>query len=131
MAWSRTINRGAWSASLRTGLLTLAALPFVVIVGTPILAIFVRVIPTGALQRAAGETAVLQAMRLSAFTTVVSLTLTIVLGTPLAYLLARHRFWGRTLLDSLIELPMVLPPAVAGIGLLMAFGRRGLLGELL
>jgi molybdate transport system permease protein len=57
------------------------------------------------------------------------MALTLLLGTPLAYLLARRTFRGHTVLESLIELPMVLPPAVAGIGLLMAFGRRGLLGE--
>ena len=53
---------------------------------------------------------------------------TLVLGTPLAYALARVRFPGRGLVDALVDLPIVLPPAVAGIALLMAFGRRGLLG---
>jgi len=52
-------------------------------------------------------------------------------GTPLAYLLARRRFRGRTALDTLIDLPMVLPPSVAGIALLVAFGRRGLVGQYL
>jgi molybdate transport system permease protein len=50
-------------------------------------------------------------------------------GTPTAYFLATHRFPGRALIVSLIELPIVLPPAVAGIGLLVAFGRYGLLGS--
>jgi molybdate transport system permease protein len=52
----------------------------------------------------------------------------LLLGTPAAYLLATHRFPGRSLLVTLVELPIVLPPAVAGIGLLVAFGRVGLLG---
>jgi molybdate transport system permease protein len=52
----------------------------------------------------------------------------IALGTPFAYVLARHRFRGRTLLVTLVELPLVMPPAVAGLGLLVAFGRFGLLG---
>ena len=50
------------------------------------------------------------------------------MDTPLAYWLARHRFRGRQLIDTLLDLPMVLPPAVAGIALLVAFGRRGLVG---
>jgi molybdate transport system permease protein len=72
---------------------------------------------------------VIEALRLSAITTFSTLILAVVLGTPIAYLLARHRFPGKAVLDSLIELPIVLPPAVAGIGLLMAFGRRGIVGE--
>jgi molybdate transport system permease protein len=54
--------------------------------------------------------------------------LVLLLGTPLAYLLATRRFRGRSLAITLVELPLVLPPAVAGIGLLAAFGRYGLLG---
>jgi molybdate transport system permease protein len=48
-----------------------------------------------------------------------------------AWLLARYRFRGREIIDTLIDLPMVLPPAVAGVALLMAFGRRGILGPTL
>src|SRR5256885_5966522 len=55
--------------------------------------------------------------------------LIVVLGTPTAYVLASRRFPGRTLALLLVELPLVLPPAVAGIGLLAAFGRVGLLGS--
>ena len=50
-------------------------------------------------------------------------------GTPTAWFLASHRFKGRSLAVTLVELPIVLPPAVAGIGLLVAFGRFGLLGS--
>jgi molybdate transport system permease protein len=74
---------------------------------------------------------VLEALRLSGTTTLLALAVAVGLGTPVAFLLARRRFPGRAVLDSLIELPMVLPPAVAGIGLLMAFGRRGVLGPAL
>jgi molybdate transport system permease protein len=112
-------------------LLWLAAALFVLLIGLPVLAILLRVLPTGALWQAIGRPVVLEALRLSALTTLTTLALTLLLGTPIAYLLARKRFRGRTLLDSLIELPMVLPPAVAGVGLLMAFGRRGLLGPAL
>ena len=72
-----------------------------------------------------------QAISLSMTTTAVTVLLTLVFGTPLAFLLARRRFRGHTALDTLIDLPMVLPPSVAGIALLVAFGRRGLLGQYL
>lgn len=78
--------------------------------------------------RAVADPIVRQALGLSLGTTSLTLVLVVLLGTPLAYLLARHQFPGRTLLDSLVDLPMILPPAVAGLALLMAFGRRGLIG---
>jgi molybdate transport system permease protein len=62
-------------------------------------------------------------------TSAIATLLAIVLGTPLAYLLARYEFRGKVVAETLIDLPMVLPPAVAGVALLMAFGRRGLVGE--
>lgn len=71
------------------------------------------------------------ALRLSAVTSSVSTFIAAILGMPLAYLLARNRFTGRTLLEVLVDLPIVLPPSVAGIALLVAFGRRGLLGAAL
>lgn len=72
-----------------------------------------------------------QAIMLSFETTAYSMSLIVLLGTPLAYVLARRRFWGKRLVNVLIELPIVLPPAVAGLGLLMAFGRRGMIGATL
>jgi molybdate transport system permease protein len=71
---------------------------------------------------------VVSALWLSLVTTAATLLLVVLAGTPTAYLLARRDFPGKHLLDTLIDLPMVLPPAVAGVALLMAFGRRGLLG---
>lgn len=70
----------------------------------------------------------LSALRVSLWTSLSATLLAALLGTPVAYLLARHRFPGRTALDTLLDLPIVLPPVVAGLGLLLAFGRRGLLG---
>ena len=69
------------------------------------------------------------ALRLSVFTTVATVLITLLLGTPVAYLLARYRFPGGELLDTLLDLPMVLPPAVAGVALLMTLGRRGASGR--
>ena len=70
-----------------------------------------------------------QSLWLSLQTSLVSLAIMVVFGTPIAHLLATRQFRGRTLVLTAFELPLVLPPAVAGLGLLMAFGRKGLLGE--
>ncbi len=77
---------------------------------------------------AIGRPIVLEAVRLSLVTTGIVLLLALIFGSPLALLLARRRFRGIGLLDSLVDLPIVLPPAVAGLALLLTFGRRGLLG---
>ena len=69
-----------------------------------------------------------QAIALSIRTTLTSAGLTVVFGTPLSYLLARRDFPGKRILDTFVELPTVLPPAVAGVALLVTFGRQGLLG---
>lgn len=77
---------------------------------------------------ALADETVSQALWLSGETTLAALVLIVLFGTPLAYLLSRYRFPGRGLVDTLVDLPVVLPPAVAGVALLMAFGRRGVLG---
>ncbi len=69
---------------------------------------------------------VMSALRISLYTTLISTSLAVLLGTPLAYLLAHHRFRGREILDTLVDLPMVLPPSAAGIALLLTFGSQGL-----
>ncbi|PVE13120.1 ABC transporter ATPase [Streptomyces scopuliridis RB72] len=71
---------------------------------------------------------VVQALRLSLLVSFWALGLSLVLGVPLAWLLARVRFPGKTLVRALVLLPMVLPPTVGGVALLLGFGRRGLLG---
>lgn len=71
---------------------------------------------------------VLDAVRVSLFTTGCTLLLTIILVTPVAWLLSRFDFPGKTVLDAMLDLPIVLPPVVAGVGLLLTFGRNGLLG---
>jgi molybdate transport system permease protein len=93
-----------------------------------VVAIFVRV-PPGDLVSQLGDDVVTDALLVTATTNGIAFALTLVVGTPAAYLLATRRFPGRSLVITLIELPLVLPPAVAGIGLLAAFGRLGLLGE--
>ena len=93
----------------------------------PILAIFLRISP-GELFSQLGSEVALDALIVTAKTTAVAQAIILLLGTPAAYLLATRRFRGRSVVITLIELPLVLPPAVAGIGLLAAFGRAGLLG---
>jgi molybdate transport system permease protein len=75
-----------------------------------------------------GDEGALDALWLSLETTAIAIAIIIVAGTPAAYLLATRSFPGRSLLITLVELPLVLPPAVAGIGLLAAVGPNGILG---
>jgi molybdate transport system permease protein len=96
----------------------------------PIAAIFARV-PPGDLVGALGRDAALDALVVTAKTSGIAIALTLAVGTPAAYLLATSRFRGRALVVTLLELPLVLPPAVAGLGLLVTFGRAGLLGDTL
>ena len=93
----------------------------------PIVAIFLDTGP-GALLSSLGEESAREALLLSLKTTSIALALILVVGTPAAYLLASRSFRGRALLITLIELPLVLPPAVAGIALLAAVGPAGILG---
>jgi molybdate transport system permease protein len=93
----------------------------------PLLAIFARV-PPGKLIGQLGDPVVRDALVVTAETNAIAMALILLLGTPAAYLIGRRRFGGRKIALTLAELPLVLPPAVAGIGLLAAFGRVGLLG---
>jgi molybdate transport system permease protein len=97
--------------------------------GLPVLALVARSIADGSLRAAAGLPVVLDALALSLATTAVSLVITVAIGVPLALVLARGSFRGITLLETVIDLPIVLPPSVAGLALLLLLGRRGLLGE--
>ncbi|MEZ4523607.1 MAG: ABC transporter permease [Thermomicrobiales bacterium] len=123
---------GGWRRLQRPGALlwasTIVLLGFILV---PLLAIFLRGFEDGQLVRPLGDPVVQEALTLSLITTAVSLVVSVLFGTPTAYLLARHRFRGRSVILTLIDLPMVLPPAVAGIALLIAFGRRGVLGPTL
>jgi molybdate transport system permease protein len=78
-----------------------------------------------------GRTTVSDALFLTAISSLISLAVIIGFGTPLAFGIARRSFRGKSVLETLIDMPMVLPPAVAGLALLMAFGRRGVVGSYL
>jgi molybdate transport system permease protein len=103
------------------------ALPLVLLILIPVLMLFTRTSLQEFLANISQEE-VLQAIRISFKTTLISVGLIILLGTPLAYLLGRHEFRYKKVLDTLIDLPLVLPPSVAGLALLMTLGRRGLIG---
>ncbi len=94
----------------------------------PIVAIFAQTSPGNLLAQLENRV-VVDALVVTVKTSAVAQAVVLLLGTPTAYLLATRRFAGRALLITLIELPLVLPPAVAGLGLLVAFGRNGLLGS--
>jgi molybdate transport system permease protein len=94
----------------------------------PVVALVARAILDGSLANAVTSRVVLDGLRLSLVTTAISLVITVSFGLPLAYVLARRRFRGKGWVEAIIDLPIVLPPSVAGLGLLIVLGRRGLLG---
>jgi molybdate transport system permease protein len=95
--------------------------------GLPVFTLVARAILDGSLARAIASPIVLDALWLSLVTTAISLAITVTLGLPLAFVLARRRFRGKGWLEAIVDLPIVLPPAVAGLALLLVFGRRGVL----
>jgi molybdate transport system permease protein len=110
--------------------LILAALPLTLFLVVPLVALIVQVAPNRFLASVLNEQ-VVRAISLSTTTTALTTIITVVAGTPVAYLLARRSFPGRGLFDTVIDLQMVLPPSVAGIALLVAFGRQAPIGRLL
>jgi molybdate transport system permease protein len=107
--------------------LPLLAILFAAFLALPIGTLLGRAILDGSLVAVAGSSAVLAALGLSLATTAVSLVLTVSVGLPLAFVLARRTFRGKWLVEAIVDLPIVLPPAVAGLALLLVFGRRGVL----
>ncbi|TAK13538.1 MAG: molybdate ABC transporter permease subunit [Anaerolineae bacterium] len=113
-------------AALLVGLALLLSLVFIL----PLAALLARASNSDWLGGLAGEPA-RQALALSLTSSALATGLAVLLGTPLAYGLARWQFRGRRLLQLLVDLPIVLPPSVAGLSLLLAFGRRGVFGSAL
>jgi len=99
--------------------------------GLPLLAVVARAVGSGTLLSAVSSRAVVDALILSLLTTTISLVVVVALGLPLALLLARGKFRGQSLIETIVDLPIVLPPSVAGLALLFVFGRRGLFGDVL
>lgn len=107
-------------------LLTLA-LTFIAL---PVIALFLKS-PLDTIFRSLHDPVVIDALRLSLTTSTITTIMVVIMGTPIAYVSARFHYFGKEIADSLIDLPVIMPPAVAGIALLMAFGRMGIVGHYL
>ncbi len=118
------MRRSDRAASIAAGIATAVLVGFVAV---PILAIFLRVPPSTLLAQLRSPVT-LRALAVSLRSTLMALAVIVVFGTPAAYILGTKRFRGSGVLTTFLELPLVLPPAVAGIALFAAFGRFGLLG---
>jgi molybdate transport system permease protein len=94
----------------------------------PIIALFFRTTPDLFLSSLA-DPEVISALRLSLTTSFISLAIVIIVGTPFAYIHCRNQYPGKMIVDTIIDLPLVLPPAVAGLALLVLYGRAGLIGK--
>ncbi len=116
-----------WTARVLVGIL---AGCFFLFLGIPLAALLLRE-PPALLWASIQQPEVFMALQLSVLTTCISTLLTVLFGLPVAYVLARMSFPGRKLLETLVTMPTVLPPVVAGVALLLTFGRLGLLGRYL
>ena len=105
--------------------LYLLAIPLLLFFFLPILSIFIKTSPSSILTNLNEENA-LKAISLSLLTSVITTLVTVAFGTPVAYLLSQKHSRFYRIIDTLVDLPTVLPPAVAGVALLMAFGRKGI-----
>jgi len=112
------------------GLLAAPALIAVLFLLLPLIGLLIRT-PWGHLAQALSGTDATQALILSVWTATAATGVSLVIGVPLAWVLARTRFPGQRLLRALVTLPLVLPPVVGGVALLLAFGRNGIVGRLL
>jgi molybdate transport system permease protein len=112
-----------------TATVAVLAIAFALFFLLPLVGLIVRATEDESTWSLLKEPAVRQALTLSLWTSTVTVALAVALGTPIAYVLARGAFPGRAIIDALIDLPIVLPPTVAGVALLTAFGRRGIIGE--
>jgi molybdate transport system permease protein len=124
-------KHGGWLGrrSVATSALAVGALALLAgFIAIPLLSLVLWTVDREA-WRAMVSPVALNALFLSAKTTAASMTALLVIGTPAAYVLARDNFRGKRMLNTLIDIPVVLPPSAAGIALLLAFGRVGLLGE--
>jgi molybdate transport system permease protein len=116
------------SRARRFPALEFAAAPLVLFLVVPFVVVLASLSPGRLLEELRSPEA-LRALELTLRTTAIATLLTLVTGTPVAYLLSRRRFRGHALLDALVDLPIMVPPVVCGVALLLAFGRRGLIGQ--
>ena len=102
---------------------------YLLFIGLPLIALLFRALEQDSFLEAMTGSHAMTGLRLSLFTSAISMGVVVAIGTPFAYLLARVDRPVVRLLDTLVELPLVLPPVVAGLAMLMAFGRQGFLGK--
>jgi molybdate transport system permease protein len=124
---SRTIHR---SDAFASGLAVAALALLAGFISLPLLSLVVWTVDKAAWRAMASPIAV-DALLLSVRTTAITMAVLLVVGTPAAYVLARVDFRGNRVINTLIDIPVVLPPSAAGIALLLAFGRLGLVGKYL
>jgi molybdate transport system permease protein len=121
---------GAWKGWVTVGSLALLSTVFFLYLLVPIVALVFHA-PPSEIWEQMKQPDVIQALKLSFFTTAISTVLAVVFGLPAAIVLAKGTFPGHRLLETLATLPTVLPPTVAGLALLLAYGRSGLVGQYL
>jgi molybdate transport system permease protein len=118
------------SNKIIVAILILIFVTYLVFIALPILAVFLRIDPSQvSAQLQNGQ--IIEAIQLSLFTSAIATGVSIMLTVPTAYFMVTRKFPGKSILDTLIDLPIVLPPAVAGVALLLAFAPKGLLGPIL
>jgi molybdate transport system permease protein len=125
--WSRP-HPGPWRRGANSWTLLVLGGPLLLLLLLPLVALVTKTTPA-AMRQAIELDSTFQAVSLSLYTSTATLLLVLVFGTPLAFLLGRRRPPFASVLEVVTLLPTVLPPAVAGLALLMAFGRRGLMGS--
>jgi molybdate transport system permease protein len=123
------ISRRARDLFLKAGLASLLMLTMAFI-ALPVAALFLKS-PLNETFASLHDPMVLDALRLSLMTSTITTAVVVIMGTPIAYINARFSYFGKETADSLIDLPVIMPPAVAGIALLVAFGRMGIVGHYL
>jgi len=111
-------------------ILALIVLTYFLFVALPILAVFLRIEPNK-VNAQLHDPVIIEAIKLSLFTSGTATLIAFVLAVPTAYFMATRNFPGKPIIDTLIDLPIVMPPAVAGVVLLYAFAPKGLLGPIL
>jgi len=114
----------------RSGLWQILSYPFLLFIFLPIIQLIFKVVPENFIESIQSRM-VIQAIELSLKTTLITVVATVIFGTPVAYLLHHRNLKLAKFADTLVDLPTVLPPAVAGLALLMTFGRMGWIGKIL
>jgi molybdate transport system permease protein len=111
-------------------ILVLIVLTYLLFIVLPIIAVFLRINPYQVSAQLQNRQ-IINAVELSLFTSAIAAIVSLLLAVPTAYFMATKKFPGKAIIDTLIDLPIVLPPAVAGVALLYAFAPKGILGPIL